>query len=48
MAEAESYNPDKLLERYAEQQAGIQSLRDRLKVVLADALTERAPERIDA
>ena len=34
----ESHDPDELLARYAAQQAGIQSLRDQLKAILADAL----------
>lgn len=34
----ESHDPDELLARYAAQQAGIQSLRDQLKTILADAL----------
>lgn len=48
VAETESHDPDALLARHAEQQGEIQSLRDRLKAVLADALAARAPERIDA
>lgn len=42
MPETESHDPDVLLTRYAEQQAEIQSLRDRLKAILADALAGRA------
>jgi type I restriction enzyme M protein len=38
----ESHNPDELLARYAAQQAGIQSLRDQLKAILADALAGQA------
>jgi type I restriction enzyme M protein len=38
IADRESHDPDELLARYAAQQGGIQSLRDQLKVVLADAL----------
>ena len=34
----ESHDPDELLARFAAQQAGIQSLRDQLKIILADAL----------
>jgi type I restriction enzyme M protein len=34
----ESHDPDELLARYAAQQAGIQSLRDQLKVILSAAL----------
>jgi type I restriction enzyme M protein len=34
----ESHDPDELLALYAAQQAGIQSLRDQLKIILADAL----------
>jgi len=33
-----SHDPEELLARYAEQQAGIQSIRDQLKAILADAL----------
>ena len=36
--EAESHDPDELLARFAQQQAGIQSIRDQLKGILADAL----------
>lgn len=39
--ETESHDPDELLARFAEQQAGIQSLRDQLKAILADALGAR-------
>lgn len=35
-----SHDPDALLATYAEQQAGIQSLRDQLKTILAEALAE--------
>lgn len=38
MREKESHDPDKLLKRYAAQQVKIQSLRDQLKAILADAL----------
>lgn len=40
--EAESHDPDELLALYAEQQAGIQSIRDQLKTILAEALGGRA------
>lgn len=39
--ETESHDPDELLARFAEQQAGIQSIRDQLKAVLAEALGAR-------
>jgi type I restriction enzyme M protein len=38
----DSHDPDELLSRYAEQQASIQSLRDQLKTVLANALAGQA------
>jgi type I restriction enzyme M protein len=41
-AEQESHDPEDLLERYAEQQARIRSIRDRLKAVLAEALGHAA------
>lgn len=34
----ESHDPDELLARYAAQQAAIQSLRNQLRAILADAL----------
>ncbi len=40
--EAESHDPDELLERYARAQADIQSNRDQLKGILADALGGKA------
>ncbi|TBB88081.1 type I restriction-modification system subunit M [Rhizobium ruizarguesonis] len=40
--ETESHDPDELLARYNDQQAGIQSIRNRLKAILADALGEKA------
>jgi type I restriction enzyme M protein len=40
--EAETHDPDELLARYAQQQAGIQSIRDQLKGILADALGDKA------
>ncbi|WP_394659254.1 N-6 DNA methylase [uncultured Novosphingobium sp.] len=40
--EAESHDPDELLTRYAQQQAGIQSIRDQLKGILANALGGKA------
>jgi type I restriction enzyme M protein len=40
--EAESHDPDELLERFAEQQAGIQLIRDQLKSILSGALGGRA------
>jgi type I restriction enzyme M protein len=40
--EAESHDPDELLAKYAQQQAGIQSIRDQLKVILANALGGKA------
>ena len=40
--EAESHDPDELLERYARAQADIQSIRDQLKGILADALGGKA------
>lgn len=40
--EAESHDPDELLARYAQQKAGIQSIRDQLKSILADALGGKA------
>ena len=36
--ETESHDPDELLARYAQQQQSIQSIRDQLKGILADAL----------
>lgn len=39
---AESHDPDKLLALFAAQQAGIQSIRDQLKAILAEALGRRA------
>ena len=36
--EVESHDPDELLARYAQQQQSIQSIRDQLKGILADAL----------
>ena len=36
--EGESHDPNELLARYAEQLAGIQSIRDQLKAILTDAL----------
>jgi type I restriction enzyme M protein len=39
--EAESHDPDELLARYADQQRDIQSIRDKLKRILADALGDR-------
>ena len=38
VAEQASYDPDKLLEKYARQQQEISALRDRLKAILAEAL----------
>lgn len=40
--EVESHDPDDLLVRYAQQQADIQSIRDQLKGILADALGGKA------
>lgn len=40
--EAESHDPDELLVRYAEQRAGIQSIRNQLKGILANALVGKA------
>ena len=40
--ETESHDPDELLARYAQQQQSIQSIRDQLKGILADALGGRA------
>lgn len=40
--EVESHDPDDLLVRYAQQQAGIQSIRDQLKGILANALGGKA------
>jgi len=40
--EAESHDPDELLARFAQAQAGIQSIRDQLKGILADALGGKA------
>ncbi|MBY3414846.1 SAM-dependent DNA methyltransferase [Rhizobium laguerreae] len=40
--EAESHDPDELLTRYADQQVGIQSIRDQLKSILANALGDSA------
>lgn len=40
--ETESHDPDELLARYAEQNAGIQSIRDQLKSILANALGGKA------
>ncbi len=40
--EGESHDPDELLARYAAQQAEIQSVRDKLKALLADALAGAA------
>lgn len=42
MPEMESHDPDELLARYAQQQQSIQSIRDQLKVILADALGGKA------
>lgn len=41
-AESISHDPDELLAAYAAQQAGIQSIRDQLKGILADALGGKA------
>ena len=41
-AEGKSYDPEELLAAYAEQMAGIQSLRDQLKGILAEALGKGA------
>ena len=40
--ETESHDPDELLARYAQQNAGIQSIRDQLKGILANALGGKA------
>lgn len=40
--EAESHDPDELLQAYDQQQHSIQSIRDQLKGILADALGEKA------
>ena len=40
--DAKSHDPDELLARYAEQQTGIQSIRNQLKAILSDALGGKA------
>ena len=42
VAEVISHDPEELLSNYTEQQAKIQSLRDQLKTILADALESKA------
>ncbi|UWU20940.1 type I restriction-modification system subunit M [Rhizobium sp. CB3060] len=40
--EAETHDPDELLTRHADQQAGIQSIRNQLKSILTEALGDKA------